>query len=199
MSDKLVQSAIFKASYPGYKTMHEFGLPEFAFIGRSNVGKSSLINMLTGKKELALTSSKPGKTKQIVCFEVDKKWMLVDLPGYGYAKTSKTERAGLSELVRDYLLNRKSLFCVFLLIDVRHPPQQIDLDFMEWCAENAVPFIIVFTKSDKLKPKELEHNITYYREELFKTWVELPQEFLSSAVDTTGRKEILTFIKQSIF
>jgi GTP-binding protein len=198
MSDKLVKSAIFKASYPGYKLMPDFGMPEFAFIGRSNVGKSSLINMLTGKKELALTSSKPGKTKQIVCFEVDQTWMLIDLPGYGYAKTSKLERAGLSELVRDYLLRREKLYCVFLLIDSRHPPQKIDLDFMEWCAENAVPFVIVFTKIDKLKPAELDQNLDFYTEELLKTWVETPQQFISSATHFDGREDLLGFIKNAV-
>src|SRR5690606_32153315 len=145
---KLIQSALFKASYPNHRIMADFGKPEFAFIGRSNVGKSSLINMLTGRNELALTSSKPGKTRQIVCFEINEKWMLIDLPGYGYAKTSKTDSSIMSEMVRDYLLKREQLYCVMLLIESRHEPQKIDLDFMEWCANKENPFVIIFTKAD---------------------------------------------------
>ncbi|MCZ2128779.1 MAG: ribosome biogenesis GTP-binding protein YihA/YsxC [Bacteroidia bacterium] len=195
MSDKLVQTALFKASYPNYEIMPDFHKPEFAFIGRSNVGKSSLINMLTGRKELALTSSKPGKTKQIVCFEIDTNWMLVDLPGFGYAKTSMVNRMEMSGLVKNYLKKRQQLFGVFLLIDIRHKPQAIDLDFMEWCAYNKVPFMMAFTKSDKLKPKEIEDTVRLYNEALQEDWEELPQQFICSSLTGEGREDILKFIK----
>jgi len=175
--------------------MPDFNKPEFAFIGRSNVGKSSMINMLAGRKELALTSSKPGKTKQIVCFEIDTNWMLIDLPGFGYAKTSMTERAGMSELVSGYIKNRKQLFCVFLLIDFRLPPQQIDLDFMEWCAVNQVPFVIIFTKSDKVKSGERELKIQAYNVVLKENWEELPMQFVCSSLTKDGREDVLSFIK----
>lgn len=197
MNKYLVKSAIFKASFPNHKAMLEYGLPEFAFIGRSNVGKSSLINMLCGKKELAHTSSKPGKTKQIVCFEIDNNWMLVDLPGYGYAKTSKEERANLSGLVSGYLLNRPNLFCVFVLIDVRIPPQAIDLDFMEWCSNNQIPFVILFTKADKLKNQVVLDNIQKYNEKLSEEWVELPSQIVTSSVDGIGKEDVIRFIKES--
>ena len=198
MSDKLVKTALFKASYPSYKIMADFEKPEFAFIGRSNVGKSSLINMLTGRKELALTSSKPGKTRQIVCFEIDANWMLIDLPGYGYAKTARADRDIMSELVRDYLLRRENLFCVLLLIDIRHEPQAIDMDFMEWCASNQVPFVLVFTKADKLKPKEVEETVESYCQKLLNDWQELPEVFICSAVNGSGREDIIKFIKKTM-
>lgn len=175
--------------------MPDFNKPEFAFIGRSNVGKSSLINMLTGRKELALTSSKPGKTKQIVCFEIDADWMLIDLPGFGYAKTSMSDRVEMSGLVKDYLKKRQALYCVFLLIDIRHKPQPIDLDFMEWCVANKVPFVMVFTKSDKLKTNEIEESVRSYNEFLSEDWEELPQQFICSSVTKQGREEVLEFIK----
>ncbi len=186
--------AEFKGSYPSTDVLPKGDLPEFAFIGRSNVGKSSLINMLCNHRDLAKTSSKPGKTQHIARFLVDGKWYLVDLPGYGYAKVSKESRAKFGALIQDYLLERDHLFCVFVLIDSRLEAQKIDLEFMEWLGESQIPFSIAFTKTDKLKPKELEDNIENYKAKLLETWVELPDIFITSAVDKLGQDEILKFI-----
>ena len=167
---------------------------EFAFIGRSNVGKSSLINSLTGNNKLAKTSGKPGKTRTIVHFFINNEWYLVDLPGFGYAKISKTQREEFSKMTKDYLLKRKNLACVFVLIDSRHEPQKIDLEFMQWLGENAVPFAIVFTKIDKLSKPSLNHNLENYKTILFETWETLPEIFLTSAEKSLGNEEILEFI-----
>jgi GTP-binding protein len=198
MSDKLVKSALFKASFPNYTLMHDFKMPEFAFIGRSNVGKSSLINMLTGRKELALTSSKPGKTRQIVCFELNQNWMLIDLPGYGYAKLSKKERETMSNMVNGYLKNRKELFCLFLLIDMRIPPQAVDIDFINWCGSNEIPFVIVFTKADKVKLPDRESAIIQIHEKLAENWEQMPPHFICSALSGEGRETILNFISSAV-
>jgi GTP-binding protein len=198
MSDKLVKSALFKASFPNYTLMHEFKMPEFAFIGRSNVGKSSLINMLTGRKELALTSSKPGKTRQIVCFELNQNWMLIDLPGYGYAKLSKKERETMSNMVNGYLKNRKELFCLFVLIDMRIPPQAVDIDFINWCGSNEIPFVIVFTKADKVKLPDREVAIEKIHEKLAENWEQMPPHFICSALSSEGRETILDFISSAV-
>lgn len=198
MSDKLVKSALFKASFPNYTLMHDFKMPEFAFIGRSNVGKSSLINMLTGRKELALTSSKPGKTRQIVCFELNQNWMLIDLPGYGYAKLSKKERETMSNMVNGYLKNRKELFCLFVLIDMRIPPQAVDIDFINWCGSNEIPFVIVYTKADKVKPADREEAIVRFNEKLAENWEQMPQHFVCSALSGEGRETILDFISSAV-
>jgi GTP-binding protein len=198
MSDKLVKTAIFKASYPDHKLMHDFNKPEFAFIGRSNVGKSSLINMLTGRKELALTSSKPGKTRQIVCFEVNEKWMLIDLPGYGYAKISKTDREKFGKMVNQYLIQRTQLYCLFVLIDSRIEPQKIDLEFVNWCGSNQIPFVLAFTKADKVKEKIVDENIHKFLEKMSESWDELPQHFITSAENKTGREDVLDFIVKTI-
>ena len=171
-------------------------IPEFAFIGRSNVGKSSLINMLTGRKSLAKISTTPGKTRLINHFLIEKSWHLVDLPGYGYAKVSKTERQVFEKLIVNYISNRESLICVFVLIDSRIKPQKIDLEFITWLGKNGVPFAIVFTKIDKPKQNELKTNLRLFEEELAKTWEELPICFLSSAVNKKGREEILEYIKK---
>lgn len=186
--------AEFKGSYPSIKLMPQDRFYEFAFIGRSNVGKSSLINMLCNHKDLAKTSSKPGKTQHIVRFEIDNKWYLIDLPGYGYAKVSKDSRKIFGEMIEDYLLERETMLCVFVLIDSRLEPQKIDLEFMEWLGVTGVPFSIAFTKTDKLKPKEVERNVELYKEKLLETWEELPDIFVTSAVEKSGQKDILKFI-----
>ena len=171
-------------------------IPEFAFIGRSNVGKSSLINMLTGRKSLAKISTTPGKTRLINHFLIEKSWHLVDLPGYGYAKVSKTERQVFEKLIVNYISNRESLICVFVLIDSRIKPQKIDLEFITWLGKNGIPFAIVFTKIDKPKQNELKTNLRLFEEELAKDWEELPVWFMSSAVNKKGREEILEYIKK---
>ncbi len=169
---------------------------EFAFIGRSNVGKSSLINMLTGKKGLAMTSSTPGKTLLINHFLINEEWYLVDLPGYGYAQRSKDSRADISRIIKDYILRRPQMTCLFLLIDGRHKPQKNDLAFMDWLGENEVPFCIVFTKLDKLSPNAAKVSTANYCAELLDRWEERPPVFRTSSVDKRGRNEILDYIEQ---
>jgi GTP-binding protein len=171
-------------------------LPEYAFIGRSNVGKSSLINMLTGRKNLAKVSGKPGKTRLINHFLINEDWHLVDLPGYGYAKVSKKEKKIFQKFITDYFKKRKQLVNAFVLVDSRHEPQKIDLEFMVWLGENAIPFSIIFTKADKLKPMALEKNINYYKSVLMETWTELMPVFVSSSKDNTGRVDILNYIER---
>ena len=171
--------------------------PEYAFIGRSNVGKSSLINMLTGRKKLAKVSGSPGKTILINHFIIDQTWYLVDLPGYGYAKRSKSERARWQKMIRNYLLTRTNLLTVFLLIDIRHEPQANDLEFMDWLAVSQIPFTMAFTKSDKLKLSQKNEKITAYKNRLAKDWVELPNMITTSSSDKTGREELLKFIEKT--
>ncbi len=170
--------------------------PEYAFIGRSNVGKSSLINMLTGRNKLAKTSATPGKTMLINHFLINNEWYLVDLPGYGYAKRSKKDKDKLEVMISSYILKREQMINLFLLIDCRHEPQKIDLEFMEWLGENGVPFSIVFTKADKLGGGKLKQNINHYLKELKKQWEELPPYFITSSENKTGRQEILDYIEQ---
>ena len=170
--------------------------PEYAFIGRSNVGKSSLINMLTGHKNLAKTSGKPGKTQLINHFLINDNWYLVDLPGYGYAKVSKDKRKTFQKFIKDYFNKRMQLACTFVLIDSRHEPQKIDLEFMEFLGENGIPFCIVFTKTDKLGKTGLEKNLAHYKKVMLESWEEMPTTFLTSSVDSSGKKEILSFIGQ---
>lgn len=172
-------------------------LPEYAFIGRSNVGKSSLINMLTSRKGLAKTSGTPGKTQLINHFLINKSWYLVDLPGYGFARASKTSKEAWDHMIRDYLLRRENLQYVFILIDIRHAAQKIDLSFIEWVGEKHIPLALVFTKSDKLSKQQVVKQVENYKLELFKTWVELPVLFVSSADKNEGREEILEFIEQA--
>jgi GTP-binding protein len=172
-------------------------LPEYAFIGRSNVGKSSLINMLTGRHNLAKTSGKPGKTQLINHFSINKNWFLVDLPGYGYAKVSKTTKKKFQKFITDYFENRQQLVSAFVLVDIRHEPQNIDLEFMEYLGINQIPFCIVFTKADKLKPKAIENHVEDYSKELLETWEELPQYFVTSSTKSLGRDEILQFIEET--
>jgi GTP-binding protein len=169
--------------------------PEYAFIGRSNVGKSSLINMLTNKKNLAKTSGRPGKTQLINHFLINKEWYLVDLPGYGYAKVPKAERLKWEKFLKRYILKRENLYCLFVLIDSRHEAQKVDLDFMEWLGISSIPFSIIFTKTDKLKPEELEANLKAYEEKMFETWETMPGYFISSAETAAGKDEVLTFIE----
>jgi GTP-binding protein len=172
--------------------------PEFAFVGRSNVGKSSLINMLTGYRNLAKISTSPGKTRLINHFNINDDWFLVDLPGYGYAKTLRTNREKWLLFIRKYLINRDNLQCVMVLIDARHEPQKLDLEFMTWLGINEVPFAMVFTKSDKLTRNHLERNIAHYKEEMLKSWEELPPLFVSSAETGSGRDDLLDFIEKII-
>ncbi len=171
--------------------------PEYAFIGRSNVGKSSLINMLTNRKKLAKISGKPGKTQLINHFIINGEWYLVDLPGYGYAQVSRQQRNIWKGFIKDYIINRENLMNLFVLIDSRHKPQKSDLEFMQNLGLNSIPFSIIFTKTDKLSKKQLEENIINYKTELLKTWEELPIYFISSAVNKTGQKEILNFIEET--
>lgn len=169
---------------------------EYAFIGRSNVGKSSLINMLVNSKGLAKTSGKPGKTQLINHFLINESWFLVDLPGYGYAQVSKTARKGFSKLITEYITNRPNLVNLFVLIDIRLEPQKIDIEFITWLGNEGIPFSIIFTKADKLNLNHTNKNVMAYKKELKKYWEELPQIFISSAEDKTGKEEILNYISQ---
>lgn len=169
--------------------------PEYAFIGRSNVGKSSLINSLMQRKKLAKTSSTPGKTQLINHFSVNQEWYLVDLPGYGFAKVPKAQKQRFERMISDYILGRKNLVNVFVLVDARHTPQQIDLEFMEWLGISQIPFSIVFTKLDKLKNSQVESKIDAYNNKMLESWEELPQQFLTSAEKGLGRDELLTYIE----
>ena len=172
------------------------GKPEYAFIGRSNVGKSSLINMLTGRKKLAMPSATPGKTLLINHFSINNEWYLVDLPGYGYAKRGKKEMEKLHNLIEYYVLERKELTCLFVLIDSRLTPQRIDLEFIQWLGEEGVPFALIFTKADKSKTTELRKNVDGFLNELRKEWEELPPHFVTSSAQGRGRDEVLDYIEQ---
>ena len=196
--------ASFYKSSSKLKECPKTAVPEYAFVGRSNVGKSTLINYLVNRKELAKTSGKPGKTQLINHFEVresskdqDPLWYLVDLPGYGYAKVSKTKKDEFQKLIYPYLENRENLMCVFVLIDSRHKPQPVDLNFMEWLGVKGVPFAMIFTKSDKLKKGALVKNVDAYNEEMLKVWEELPPQFATSSLKRSGAKEILDFIEET--
>lgn len=171
--------------------------PEYAFIGRSNVGKSSLINMLVGQKSLAKVSVKPGKTQLINHYIIDESWYLVDLPGYGYAKTSLSIKEKFQKLISRYILNRENLYCLFVLIDIRHKAQKIDVEFITWLGENSIPFAIIFTKADKLGKVTAQRNVDAYCLELKKIWDELPHILISSSLDGTGQEEIISFIEQT--
>ena len=171
-------------------------MPEYAFIGRSNVGKSSLINMLTGHKGLAKTSSLPGKTQLINHFVINNEWFLVDLPGYGYAKVSKDARVQWGRMINYYLHTRENLTCVFVLIDSRHSPQAVDLEFMESLGADGIPFVMVFTKADKLSGSRASQNVVDYLRKMEEIWDELPRHFVTSAEEKTGRDEVLNFIEE---
>ncbi len=192
----IIKSANFVISNTDVKKCPNDGRLEYAFIGRSNVGKSSLVNMLTGRKELALTSQKPGKTILINHFLINEEWYLVDLPGYGYAQRGKEGRKQIQNIIEDYILERESLTNLFVLLDCRHPAQKIDLEFMEWLGENGVPFAIIFTKIDKLGKQRLQENIKAYQEKMLETWEELPPIFISSSEKKLGKDEILDFIEK---
>ena len=192
----LVNTARFVTSSPSIDKCPASAMHEYAFIGRSNVGKSSLINMLTGNRQLAQTSATPGKTMLINHFIINDEWQIVDLPGYGYAKRSKADRARLESMIKGYILNREQMTNLFLLIDARHDPQRIDLEFMEWLGENGVPFSIVFTKMDKLSSNAGKIQTAKYCEMLLEQWEELPPVFRTSSVDTRGRNAILDYIDE---
>ena len=192
-----IKSADFVISNTDINKCPKELIPEYAFIGRSNVGKSSLINMLTGRKSLAKTSGKPGKTQLINHFKINDNWFLVDLPGYGYAKVSKKNRSIFAKFIYKYLEKRENLICTFVLIDSRHEPQKIDILFMEWLGQNQIPFVIIFTKMDKLSSSQLNKNITKYKTEMLKTWEDIPQTFRSSAESGLGKSELLKFIEQT--
>lgn len=185
----------FVGSFPSVTQCPKEGLPEYAFIGRSNVGKSSLINMIAGRKEIARISKQPGKTQSINYYRVDDRWFLVDLPGYGYAKVSKKMRNQWEQMIRTYLRQRAYLQCAFVLVDSNIPPQPIDIEFINWLGENRVPFVLAYTKVDRLKPVEAEANIAAIQTELKQYWNELPQQFVTSSLDKTGQTEILAFIE----
>ena len=190
-----INQAIYAGSSIRVAKKPERGLPEFAFIGRSNVGKSSLINMLCGQKKLALTSQTPGKTKLINHFLINDQWYLVDLPGYGFAKLPDSERKAIREVIRDYIFNSEEMALLFVLVDSRHPMQKIDMDFIADLGENGIPFSIIFTKGDKLGPVALERQVEQNRQILLESWEELPPIFVSSAVSGKGREEILSYIE----
>jgi GTP-binding protein len=187
----------YKGSFPSVSKCPEPKLPEYAFIGRSNVGKSSLINMLCGRNELAHTSKKPGKTQSLNFYLVDENWFIVDLPGYGYAKTSKVKRLEWQKMIRGYLIKRPTLQCAFVLIDANIPPQEIDVQFINFLGEMGIPFMIAYTKTDRPKPQELEENIEKIQSALLQHWNQLPRQFITSANLKTGREEILEFIQET--
>lgn len=194
-----IKSAKYEISNARADRCPDTDVPEFAFIGRSNVGKSSLINMLTGSSSLAKTSQKPGKTLLINHFKInDGQWYIVDLPGYGYAARSKEQRESFRKMIEHYVLERRQLACLFVLIDSRHEPQKIDLQFLDFCGENGVPVAIVFTKVDKVSRSIVDHNISLFRKELLERWEELPPFFVTSSEKKSGRDELLDFIENTI-
>ena len=193
-----IKTAEYLMSNDDYRKCVKPDKPEFAFIGRSNVGKSSLINMLTSNSKLAKTSASPGKTQKINHFVINNQWYLVDLPGYGYAKVSKSQRAVFRKMIDDYILNRQNLVNLFVLIDCRHEPQDIDVEFINWLGESRVPFTIIFTKADKIGPNVLKANVEAYKEHLLQMWETLPDMLVSSAVSKMGQEEILDYIEKII-
>lgn len=192
----MIKTAEFVVSNTDYKKCPQGQLPEYAFIGRSNVGKSSLINMLCAQKDLAKASATPGKTLLINHFIINKEWYLVDLPGYGYAAQSKTMRNKLKQIIENYILFRPQLVNLFVLVDSRHAPQKIDMEFMQWLGENEVPFAIVFTKGDKMSATRLQNNIDEYKKVLLETWEELPPIFKTSSANGLGKEELIAYIEQ---
>ncbi len=190
-----INSAEFVASNTGFDKCPEAKLPEYAFVGRSNVGKSSLINMLLERKQLAKTSQTPGKTQLINHFIINTNWYLVDLPGYGYAKIAKSKREEFPKLIKDYCEFRPNLVCIFILIDSRHKPQNNDLQFMEWLGEKQIPFAMIFTKSDKLAKTKLEESIALYKATMLESWETLPEIFITSSETKLGRDDVLNYIE----
>lgn len=189
-----IKQATFLVSNTNVEKCPKQQFPEYAFIGRSNVGKSSLINMLTNHKGLAKTSAKPGKTQLINHFLINNSWFLVDLPGYGYAQVSKSVKKVFQKFITDYFLKRRQLISAFVLVDIRHQPQKIDLEFMQWLGENAIPFSIIFTKADKLKPMAIERNIEEYQKVVLETWEEFPPFFVTSSETALGKESVLEYI-----
>ena len=196
MSTPIVKSARFVISNTDIKKCPQDGNPEYAFIGRSNVGKSSLINMLTNQKKLAQTSATPGKTLLINHYLINNEWYLVDLPGYGYAKRSKSQNEQLEQIISSYILDREQMTLLFVLIDCRHEPQKIDLEFFQWLGENGVPFSIIFTKADKVTKGVLAKNLAAYKARLLEEWEELPPVFVTSSEKALGRDEVLGYIEE---
>lgn len=192
----VIKDATFIISNTDINLCPKDGLPEYAFIGRSNVGKSSLINMLVDKKDLAKTSGKPGKTQLINHFLINQEWYLVDLPGYGYAKASRSSRSQWEKFISEYLTKRETLINIFVLLDSRLEPQKIDLEFMTWCAEEQLPFSMVFTKIDKLSSSALQKNLAAYKKEMLKYWESLPPVFTTSSESQFGREKLLNYIEQ---
>lgn len=191
-----IKEANFIGSYPMESLCPSPDRPEYAFIGRSNVGKSSLLNMLTGRKSLAKVSNTPGKTQAINYFEINRSWYMVDLPGYGFARISKKERERWEKMIEKYLVTRSSLVCAFVLIDIRHDLQKIDLEFINWLGERMIPFVMIFTKADKLKTDaKIEKHVLNINTELFQHWESLPQQFVTSSEKHMGKQEILDFIE----
>jgi len=193
-----ITESAFVSSYADVHKCPPPDKPEFAFIGRSNVGKSSLVNMLTNRKALAKVSVKPGKTQTINHFIINNQWYLVDLPGYGYASVSKDKRFSFGKMIEDYVLSRKNLYCLFILIDSRLEPQAIDLSFIEWAGSKEVPICLIFTKTDKLTLNKVNQSRKKFENALREVWEELPPILMSSAVDKTGKKEILNFVGQAL-
>ena len=191
-----VKSAVFVISNTDVRQCPAGTLPEYAFIGRSNVGKSSLINMITHQRQLALTSQKPGKTQLINHFLINDNWYLVDLPGYGFAQRGKSGRQSIRTIIETYILERGQLTCLFVLIDCRHEPQKIDLEFMEWLGECQIPFAIIFTKTDKISKGKLADNVETYRKKMFERWEYLPPILFTSAEKREGKEELLTYIEE---
>ncbi|MCF7567616.1 ribosome biogenesis GTP-binding protein YihA/YsxC [Sabulilitoribacter arenilitoris] len=190
-----IKSAEFVMSNSDAAKCPKSMLPEYAFIGRSNVGKSSLINMLTSRKSLAKTSGRPGKTQLINHFLINKNWHLVDLPGYGYARVSKSAKKVFQKFITQYFALREQLVTAFVLVDIRHKPQPIDLEFMQWLGENGIPFSIIFTKADKLKPKAIQRHIEAYKNTLLETWEVMPNYFITSSSTAIGKDEVLRYIE----
>jgi len=191
-----IKSAEFLVSNSDVTKCPKDQLPEYSFIGRSNVGKSSLINMLMQRKNLAKTSGRPGKTQLINHFLINKNWYLVDLPGYGYARVSKSSKRVFQKFITEYFAKRTQIVLAFVLIDCRHEPQPIDMEFMQWMGENQIPFSIIFTKADKLKPNALDRNIEAYTQKMLETWEEMPQYFITSSSNDKGREEVLNYIEE---
>ena len=189
-----IKSAEFVVSNQDVAKCPSNHIPEYAFIGRSNVGKSSLINMLTNRKNLAKTSGRPGKTQLINHFIINSNWYLVDLPGYGYARVSKSSKKTFQKFITEYFEQRTQLVSAFVLVDIRHEPQPIDLNFMKWLGEHGIPFAIIFTKADKLKPKAIQNHVEAYKNILLETWEEMPQYFITSSSKEVGKEALLDYI-----
>lgn len=192
-----IKTATFVCSSPDMKKCPDPKMPEYAFIGRSNVGKSSMLNMLTNHKGLAKISGKPGKTRLINHFLINEDWYMVDLPGYGFAKVSKSEVAKWDQMIRNYLMQRENLMTVFLLIDSRLEPQKNDKEFMEWLAVSQIPFVILFTKTDKMGVNQLQSNIASYKKKLLEEWEEMPQYILTSSVSKLGKDDVLAYVDET--